>query len=97
MELTKTLAKQIENKDFIPDGKRLKFEDIEGWRETTEYEILYCCVQIDDDIQSGPIYCGKVADYTSVDPNYTVHLCSMHSPRRLKNEVLERKYSQTWF
>lgn len=65
--LTKTDAKQLQS-DYIPGGtpvdvRKLKF------RRTQEWEVLQCCAQTSVDPQSGPIYCGAVAEFVSEEVN----------------------------
>ena len=50
--------------DFIPGGKEISPKGL-NYRPTTEYEIYRCCAQTENDPQSGPLFCGKLADYTS--------------------------------
>ena len=58
--LTKQLAKELRG-DFIPGGKEI---DPHGlvFRKTSEYEVYRCCAHSGYDPQSGPIWCGDIAE-----------------------------------
>jgi hypothetical protein len=80
MELTKTYAKELQ-KDFIPGGEKVNPKDL-IFERTLEFEVFQCCVSTGNDPQSGPIYCGRVADYVAmVDDTHAVAACSRHARR----------------
>ena len=61
MQLTKQTARELLKGDFIPDGKPV---DIRGlkFRRTRDDEVLQCCMPTGYDPQSGPFYCGDIAE-----------------------------------
>jgi len=83
--LDKLKAQQLQ-KDFVPGGKRVMLGEVE-FRPTRPDEVYQCCVQVGTDYpQSGPIYCGRVAEYVSTDPDGSyVALCGQrrHVPVKL--------------
>jgi hypothetical protein len=51
-------------KDYIPGGAIVKEPDKLVWRRLEDHEeVSFCCVQTGYDLQSGPMYCGAVADW----------------------------------
>ena len=70
--------------DFIPDAPSSHIDDLR-FRQTTYWEVFQCCEQVGDDIQSGPMYCGKIADLVVGDRFKYIGLCSRH-----KNGCSER-------
>lgn len=66
--------------DYIPGGERVTPRDLVNVRDTDEPEAR-CCTQTGNDIQSGPIYCGrpavKVADVIG-KPGAIVCFCQGH-------------------
>lgn len=62
MELTKSLAKQIGRGNFIPDGPSIDVTKL-TFRRTAEHEVFPCSFTVGNDIQSGPLYCGDVAEF----------------------------------
>ena len=83
--LTKTEARTLQKnlRDYIPGGKALSRDQVEQlvFRETTEVEIYHCCRQTGDDLQSGPGFCGALADFIAPVPNGLVALCGPHKRR----------------
>ncbi len=78
--MTKEDARRIRKLDFIPGGKPVDINTLR-FRRTDSTEILHCCRQTsDDDIQSGPIYCGDIAEYVAPTEGGAVALCERHSP-----------------
>jgi hypothetical protein len=63
MELTKEAIRSF-SREFFPRGKTVKTCDW-NFRRTEEDEIYRCCLSIGSDSQSGPFFCGKVADYVA--------------------------------
>lgn len=85
--MLKDAAKQLQ-RDWIPDGVRNKAPAVDihdkQFRHTSQYEVYRCCRQSNYDPQSGPIYCGRVAEYITVElleGGYVVALCENHKPR----------------
>jgi hypothetical protein len=76
---TKSDAAKLQG-DFIPGGKRVRLDSL-LFRKTTDYEIYRCCQQSAYDIQSGPIYCGDIAEYIApIEDKGKVALCERHRP-----------------
>ena len=61
MELTKERARKLLKGDFIPGGKAVDVRDL-TFRKTLEHEVFQCCARTGYDPQSGPFYCGDVAE-----------------------------------
>lgn len=78
--ITKTEARALVDKlrDYIPGGKPVSNPQALQWRSTTELEIHHCGVQTGSDIQSGPYYCGTIADFMAVVPEGVVAICKKH-------------------
>lgn len=77
--MLKDLAKQLQ-RDYIPNGRRIsrdEFSDLK-FRRTEEYEIYQCGCQTGNDIQSGPIYCGRVADFLAETKEGVLAACKSH-------------------
>ena len=66
-------------RDFIPGGKPVADIRALTFRCTTEHEVLLCGTQTGDDIQSGPFYCGAIADWAAVTADGTVAVCDRHA------------------
>jgi hypothetical protein len=64
MELTKEEAKKLLSPDFIPGGGRIDIRKLE-FRRTGEEEMWRCCRNTGFDPQSGPFFCGKIAEYVA--------------------------------
>jgi hypothetical protein len=77
--MNKNTAKNLQ-RDFIPNGQKVEINSLR-FRKTTEEEVYQCCANIDYDSQSGPLYCGKVADFLaeSGEGSYLA-LCERHRP-----------------
>ncbi len=70
------------------DLTQLKF------KRTLENEVYRCCMQVGYDWQSGPIYCGDIAEYVSpsVEGNlrYIAALCERHGGKCLNpNQIIK--------
>lgn len=88
----KQLAKKVREGDYIPGGERVRSMDDFEFRETTDDEVFRCGTSICSDPQSGPIFCGDVADYIGIhkgDPNKAVALCRRHTPHDIRKRVAE--------
>ncbi len=86
--ITKTEARALleKTRDYIPGGKQPVPEPRAlPWRPTTELEIHHCGVRTGDDIQSGPYYCGAIADFVATVPNGLAAVCKKHH-KRLMNQ-----------
>jgi hypothetical protein len=82
MYMTKEDAKERLARDFMPNGKRI--DDISSLKfvETGPFEIYRCCCRIGSDPQSGPFYCGDVADFKAfVGDGSMVSVCQKHFER----------------
>jgi len=79
--LTKERAKQLQ-RDFIPGGKAVNIRTLRFRRTESDEEVHQCCRQTSYDIQSGPIYCGKIAEYIADTADGHVALCEVHPPPR---------------
>lgn len=64
VQLTKEIAKSLQEKDFIPRGKPISRESL-SFRRTTENEVYRCCAHVGNDLQSGPMFCGKIAEFVA--------------------------------
>ncbi len=80
--LSKKTARDLQ-RDFIPDGEEIDINTLE-FKRTGEYEVFRCCRQTGYDLQSGPIYCGNVAEYIARVPEThgVVALCERHRPHK---------------
>ena len=91
--ITKTEARALVSKmrDYIPGGKKpVSSPHTLQWRPTMELEIHHCGVQTGNDIQSGPYYCGAIADFVATVPEGTAAVCKKHHERLMQRD-LERK------
>lgn len=82
--LTKSDAKRLV-RDYIPKGRRLTSSEAAQlrFRPTEEHEVHQCGRQVGDDIQSGPIFCGQLAEFIAeVDEHTIVVLCERHKPKQ---------------
>jgi len=66
MELTKEAAKKLVRGDFIPDGDETIDLTSLKFRRTRNDEVFQCHQQTGYDTQSGPMYCGKIAEFVSL-------------------------------
>jgi len=87
--LTKTAAHTLQKnlRDYIPGGKALSSDQIEQlvFRETAEFEIYHCGTRTGEDIQSGPYYCGDIADFIArTSDGGVVAICGRHK-RKMEN------------
>lgn len=84
-------AKKLQQ-DFIPGGAQLSRDEVSKleFRRTLSHEILQCCVKTQYDMQSGPIYCGRVSEWVAYfKDGMLVALCGKrgHTPDRIKMGV----------
>lgn len=75
--LTKTEAKKVMTGDYIPNGKPVDIQDL-TFRRTLEFEVYRCGRQTGYDPQSGPIFCGDLAEWLAKVDNGVVCLCERH-------------------
>ena len=85
MSMTKTEAKNLLKGDFIPGGSTVSLDELRQleFRETTENEVYQCCAQTGTDIQSGPGYCGDIAEFVAFfDDGEVIAMCGKrgHTP-----------------
>jgi hypothetical protein len=68
--ITKTEARRLVDRmrDYVPGGKPIADPQTLPWRPTMELEIHHCGARTGEDIQSGPYYCGALADFVAVVP-----------------------------
>lgn len=86
--MLKEQAKRLQS-DFIPDGKRLSREEVLKleFRKTTADEVYQCCLSTQYDMQSGPIFCGRVAEWIAITEGGFIALCGNrpgHTPESIK-------------
>jgi hypothetical protein len=74
----KKLVEQM--RDYIPGGKPVDVQSL-TFRRTHEHEVLLCGTRTGHDIQSGPFYCGAVADWFAPVPEGAVAVCDRHAKR----------------
>lgn len=74
----KTLAKSLQ-RDFVPGGPSVDVRKL-SFRRTTEDEAFQCCAKTTYDPQSGPIFCGRVAEFVAEVPEQGGHvaICKRH-------------------
>ena len=86
--LDKQLAKELQE-GFIPDGEKwMNQADLKNlkFRRTTEEEVRRCCARVGKDPQSGPIFCGRLAEYVAFreenGETFVIALCGRgwHTP-----------------
>ena len=84
MNLDKKRAEELQG-DFVPGGKPIDIHKL-SFRIVKEHEIYQCCHRVANDPQSGPIFCGRVAEYVTEikdgesDVTGVVALCKRHAP-----------------
>lgn len=77
--VTKDFVRKMEGGlDFIPRGEFVAIDSLE-FRPTNNLELFQCCQQTGNDPQSGPYYCGKVAELVAGNRNKYVGLCQRHA------------------
>lgn len=75
---TKEAARRLQ-RDFIPGGKSVDISTLR-FRKTDDHEIYQCCRKVSHDLQSGPIYCGDIAEYFATTTDGYTCLCQRHKP-----------------
>lgn len=76
--LTKATAAKLRG-DFIPGGKMVDI-NILRFRRTNDTEVFRCCRQTQNDLQSGPIFCGDIAEFIARTADGIAALCERHAP-----------------
>jgi len=83
MQLTKKIAKELIDGDFIPNDERVDIREL-TFRRTQEHEVFRCCRSTGCDPQSGPLYCGDIAEFIALvkikGSVMVVSLCERHRP-----------------
>lgn len=85
--MTKTQARKLLQKDYIPKGGKIDNLRSLEFRPTEEHEIYRCGKRTGHDIQSGDIFCGDLAEWIDVTPNDVTSnkeraaLCDEHAER----------------
>ena len=74
----KKLTKQM--RDYIPGGKPVDVSSL-VFHRTREHEVLLCGTRTGEDIQSGPYYCGAIADWMAAASGGVVAVCDKHGRR----------------
>ena len=85
---TKTDIKNLLKRDYIPRGRAVTDEEFRKmkFRKTEEDEVYQCARQSSYDIQSGPIYCGELAEWIGKTESGVVCLCERHRPPKNQRE-----------
>lgn len=79
--MQKSEAKKLVERmrDYIPGGKPVNVRSL-IFRRTHEHEVLLCGTKTGNDLQSGPYYCGAVADWAVVTGDGgTAAVCDRHA------------------
>ncbi len=82
--MTKQEARELQ-RDYLPNGGHVDRETVRKlvFRAAGPNEIYRCGMQSSYDPQSGPIFCGAVADYIAPldKPTQVLCLCAYHKGR----------------
>jgi len=97
MILTKEKARELVNGDFVPNGKELVDARTLKFRKTKEHEVCRCHARVGYDPQSGPLYCGNIAEFVSETKEVKedvviikrVALCGRGWHKPLKGTIIE--------
>ena len=74
-------------RDYIPGGKSVAVSSL-MFRRTYEHEVHLCGARTGNDIQSGPYYCGAIADWVASTSDGLAAVCSKHGDRlNIKREA----------
>ena len=85
---TRKMAEELQG-DYIPRGPRISYEEWKKlkFRRAKPDEIHRCAMEVGNDIQSGPIYCGAIAEYVAFPAGSegmgVAALCKRHPPKIL--------------
>lgn len=80
--MTKKFAKRLQS-DFVPDGRALSSKEVAQlrFRRTRSHEVYQCAARTGHDPQSGPIFCGRVAEWVAYTDDGILALCEgRHRP-----------------
>lgn len=77
MQLTKQAAKKLLEGNFVPSGESVDIDTL-NFRRTTESEVFQCCQHTGRDPQSGPFYCGDIAELVAFVEKGYVGICEQH-------------------
>ncbi|MDD3498200.1 MAG: hypothetical protein PHH24_01685 [Candidatus Moranbacteria bacterium] len=67
--MTKGMAKELLRGDFVPNGYIINLDALE-FRRTKDDEVYRCCESTGGyDPQSGPFYCGEIAEIVAFCEN----------------------------
>jgi len=84
MALTKKNAKDLLQRDYVPNGdEKMSRKELAAldFRKTLDCEIHQCGMMVGFDPQSGPLFCGDIAEYVAfTDHGSAVCLCEKHRP-----------------
>jgi len=76
--INKAFAKSLQG-DYAPGGTPVATDECTHWRMIGDNEVERCGRLIGYDVQSGPVYCGDVADFGATAPNgEPVFICARH-------------------
>lgn len=78
--MTKSEAENLgaRMRDYIPGGKPVDVLKL-TFRPTHDHEVHLCGTKTGDDIQSGPYYCGAVAEWVArTAEGHWVAVCDLH-------------------
>lgn len=88
MILTKTEAKKILQRDFIPGGGTVDVSKVK-FQRTKEHEVFRCGCKVGNDSQSGPLYCGDIAEFVAPVEDGIVAVCERCARRLPKESFVE--------
>jgi hypothetical protein len=79
--VNKSEAKKLVEKmrDYIPGGARVADVKALTFRRTREDEVILCGAQTGDDLQSGPCFCGKIAEWVARTSGGVAAICDRHA------------------
>ena len=74
-------------RDYIPKGKPVAVSSL-TFRRMHEHELHLCGARTGNDIQSGPYYCGAIADWVSSTSDGLAAVCERHGEQfHIKREA----------
>lgn len=81
--MNKIAARKLQE-EFIPTGPAADISTL-TFRRTKNTEIFRCAVATGTDIQSGPFYCGRIAEFVAFverdGEQFSIALCGIGSHR----------------
>lgn len=80
MQMTKEVAKKLREGHYVENGIEITHKEFKKlkFRKTNSTEIERCATIIGDDSQSGPLYCGDIAEYVGKRKKGILWLCERH-------------------